>query len=123
MLKIISHLHTIFCWTIIFLNLITILGIIICKFNYKKPNNTNFMANWSMITGICFIAYTACLAIFSMALFYIGQNLWGFLILTLTLVPYIIGNFSNYQKADLFINLQIFALLTNMIILFGKFYL
>lgn len=102
---------------IILLNIATILGFIVGRMNYKNGNNTKFIANLSLFVGICFLIYTLSLFIFSLDLILHGRNVFGFVILGLSSVPFIIGKISTYNKADYFINLQIFALALNMIVI------
>lgn len=111
------NIHNNFIILILFINLITIIGFIIGKLNYKKENNTSFISILTLTLGTFFIIYTLCLIILSINLFYRGSIIGGLLILFLSFIPFFLGKLSTYKSADVFINLQIIALITNLIII------
>lgn len=102
---------------IILLNIIAIFGICAGKLNYKKETDVKLIANFTISIGVFFILYTLCLTILSAYLFYESYYLLATVILGISIVPFIIGEFSTYKRADFFINLQIIALLVNLFVI------
>lgn len=101
------------------LNIATIFGFFVGKLNYKKGNNTKFMANLSLCLSGFFVLYTFCLIIYAMNLMHDGKSLFGLTVFALSMIPFFIGKLSTYKKADLYINWQIIALIVNLVIIMG----
>jgi len=101
----------------IILNISVILGLLVCKLNYKKENKIVFVSNISIFLNIFLALYTLCLIVLSIGLLLGGKIILASGIFVLSLVPFMLGKLSSYRSANLFINIQIMALILNLFVL------
>lgn len=106
-----------FYMPLIILNIINIILFTVGKMEYKKGNNTKFIAKLSIIISSVFLAYT--ILMFGLAFELISKNatIFGFFAFVMAISPFFIGKIATYKKADFYINWQIIAFAVNLVIL------
>jgi len=92
------------------INLILIAGFIFGKKIIRSQTTTDFNSKYGVALAIIFTLYLISLIILTVIAFIHSLYSFGIILSLFLIIPFIIGYISTFEKAEFFVNIQVFAL-------------
>jgi len=106
-----------FIMLVILLNLVNILSLTIDKVSYSDEIGIKLMSNSPFGLDIFLVLYSFLLFSFSINLLCSGRSIAGFVVLVLSVTPFVIEKKAEFKEKDFFVDWQIKALILNLFII------
>jgi|GEM_PF-2742132 len=103
----------------IFISLALITGFIWGKKLLKDQISTSFREKYAISLVIGFVLYLITLLALIVVAFIFDLYLFGAALILLLIIPFIIGTFATFEKANFFVNMQVTTLFASFIIMFS----